>query len=277
MMFDFDAAPMRFAVMGNPVAHSKSPRIHLAFAEQFGIKLQYDAVQVDPGGFAQAVGNFHAEGGKGLNVTVPFKLDAFRLADRLSERARRAGAVNTLKFEKDGVFGDNTDGAGLVQDLKENLRTPISGKRVLIAGAGGAVRGVLGPILAEEPAAVVIANRTVSKARELVEAFAGTNALTACGFDAIAGSFDIVINGTSASLADAVPPLPPGVFAPGALAYDMMYGDDPTAFVRWAARNGATSVADGLGMLVEQAAESFFVWHGKRPKTAPVIAALRKR
>lgn len=274
-LFDFDA-PRRFAVMGDPVAHSKSPRIHGEFARQLGIRLEYSAIQVDPGGLAQAVGNFQAAGGVGLNITVPHKLDAFRLADRLSERARLAGAVNTLKFEREGIYGDNTDGIGLVRDLTQNLQAAIAGKRVLIAGAGGAVRGVIGPILDEKPQTLVIANRTVDKARELVEVFDREDVLSACGLDGIPGAFDIVINGTSASLRGEVPALPAGVFGPGALAYDMMYGDEPTAFLRWARQHGATHTADGLGMLVEQAAESFFLWHGKRPDTGPVIAGLKK-
>lgn len=275
MIFDFEK-PERYAVMGNPVSHSKSPRIHQEFGRQLGIKLEYTAIQVDPGGFVQAVGNFRAEGGKGLNITVPFKLDAFRLADRLSERARLAGAVNTLKFEDDSLFGDNTDGIGLVRDLTKNLGAPLAGKRVLIVGAGGAVHGVLAPMLEEKPAAVVVANRTASRARELIDEFGNTPGLSASGFDALEGTYDIVINGTSASLRGEVPALPARIFAPGALAYDMMYGDAPTPFLRWAATNGAARSADGLGMLVEQAAESFFVWHGKRPDTGPVIAGLRQ-
>lgn len=275
--FDFEQ-PDRYGVMGNPVAHSQSPAIHQQFARQFRHRLEFLAIQVDPGGFRQAVEQFRAAGGKGLNVTVPFKLDAFRFADHMSERARLAGAVNTLKFEPDGrSFGDNTDGIGLVHDIELNLGVPIKGKQVLVLGAGGAVRGVLGPMLKRQPARVVIANRTVSKARDIAAAFAGQGTIETCSFDDLRGKhFDIVVNGTSASLKGEVPPLPATLFTREALAYDMMYGDRPTPFLDWAALNGAAQVADGLGMLVEQAAESYFVWRGVRPETKPVIAIVRK-
>ncbi len=272
------AAPDRYAVMGNPVAHSKSPAIHKLFAHQFGHNIEYTAIQVDAGGFAQAVEQFRAAGGKGLNVTVPFKLDAFRLADHLSDRATLAEAVNTLKFEADGeVFGDNTDGAGLVHDIEINLGVPLRDKNILILGAGGAVRGVLDPILRHRPAKIVIANRTVSKAKDLVRAFSDHGKVEAVSFDDLKGRhFDIVLNGTSASLKGELPPLPVTIYARAALAYDMMYGDRPTPFMEWSMLHGADRVADGLGMLVEQAAESYFVWRGVRPETRPVIAALRK-
>lgn len=277
-MADFESAPLQFAVMGSPVAHSKSPRIHTLFAHQFKHRIEYTAIEVDPGGFAQALAQFRAAGGRGLNVTVPFKLDAFRLADHLSDRARLAGAVNTLRFEPDGtLFGDNTDGAGLVHDLTKNLEVAIKDKRVLVLGAGGAVRGVLAPLLKHHPALLVIANRTVSKGKELAEEFAHFGKIEACGFNELKGKrFDIVINGTAASLKGEVPPLPENLFANHALAYDMMYGDKATAFMDWAALHGAERIADGLGMLVEQAAESYLVWHGVRPETKPVIAVLRK-
>ncbi len=273
------AAPDRYAVMGNPVAHSKSPAIHKLFAHQFGHNIEYIAIQVDAGGFAQAVEQFRARGGKGLNVTVPFKLDAFRLADHLSDRATLAEAVNTLKFEADGkVFGDNTDGAGLVHDIEINLGVTLRDKNILILGAGGAVRGVLDPILRHRPAKIVIANRTVSKAKDLVRAFSAHGKVEAVSFDDLKGShFDIVLNGTSASLQGELPPLPVTIYARAALAYDMMYGDRPTPFMEWSMLHGADRVADGLGMLVEQAAESYFVRRGVRPETRPVIAALRKR
>ena len=283
VMFDFDR-PQRFAVMGNPVSHSKSPAIHAQFAQQCGIRLEYGAIQVDPGGFAQAVDQFRANGGKGLNVTVPFKLEAFRLADRRSTRAERARAVNVLKFERDGgLYGDNVDGLGLVRDLTVNLGVTLKDNRVLILGAGGAVRGVLSPLLDERPAALVIANRTVFKAKELAEQFApyvkntAMSRIEACGYGQISDRrFGVVINATSASLQGEVPPLPADVFAANALAYDLMYGNQPTPFMAWARQNGAAKVADGLGMLVEQAVESFFLWHGKRPDAGPVMAALRK-
>jgi len=275
--FDFGRVD-RYAVMGNPVAHSKSPRIHAFFAKQFGHAIEYTAIQVDPGGLAQAVAQFRAAAGKGLNITVPFKLDAFALADQLSERARLAGAVNTLKFEPDGrTLGDNTDGTGLVRDLEHNLGVALRGKRILLLGAGGAVRGVLGPLLRHHPGQVVIANRTVVRARDLAELFAPQGSVEACGFDELRGQhFDLVINGTSASLQGEVPPLPDTIFARDGFAYDMMYGDRPTAFMDWALRHGAAGAADGLGMLVEQAAESYFVWRGVRPQTRPVIEALRR-
>jgi shikimate dehydrogenase len=277
-MSEAETAPDQYAVMGHPVAHSQSPRIHALFAHQFGHRLVYTAIDVEPGGLAEAVAQFRARGGKGLNVTVPFKLDAFRLADHVSERAQLAGAVNTLKFETDGrIFGDNTDGAGLVHDLTKNLEVPLKEKKVLVLGAGGAVRGVLAPLLKQQPALLVIANRTVAKAKELVRQLPPFGKIEACGFDALTGKhFDIVINGTAASLKGEVPPLPANLFTTHALAYDMMYSDLATPFMNWAALHGARRVSDGLGMLVEQAAESYVVWHGVRPETKPVIAALRR-
>ena len=277
-MAENNTIPARYAVMGNPVAHSKSPRIHQMFAHQLGHQIEYTAIWVDTDGFAQAVQQFRAEGGRGLNVTVPFKLEAFQLADQLSDRARLAGAVNTLRFESDGkIFGDNTDGAGLVHDIEINLDIHLRGRQILVLGAGGAARGVLGPVLKHHPAKLVIANRTVAKAKELAEQFREHGPVEACGYPELKGRhFDIVINATSASLKGEVPPLPETLFTRGALAYDMMYGDKPTAFLDWALLHGANQAADGLGMLVEQAAESYFLWHGVRPETKHVIAALRK-
>ncbi|AUN93962.1 shikimate dehydrogenase [Pseudazoarcus pumilus] len=269
----------RYAVIGNPIAHSKSPRIHAAFAAQTGQQLVYEALLAPLDGFAAAVAEFRHAGGRGLNVTVPFKLEAHSLADRLSPRAEAAGAVNTLAFDGDGIFGDNTDGAGLVRDIRHNLNYPIEGRRVLLLGAGGAARGVVLPLLGEAPVALTIANRTVTRAEELVERFgpqAGAATLDACGFAALVGrDFDLVINATAASLSDQAPDLPPGLYAPDALAYDMMYGRGDTPFMRAARRDGAARTADGLGMLVEQAAESFRLWRGVRPDTAPVLEALR--
>lgn len=274
--FDFEK-PARYAVMGNPVAHSKSPRIHATFAHQFKHQIEYTAIQVDEGGFAQAVEQFRANGGEGLNVTVPFKQEAYRLADHLSERARTAQAVNTLKCEPDGrLFGDNTDGTGLVHDLEKNLGVHLKDKRILVLGAGGAVRGVLQPLLHRHPAIIVIANRTVSKAKELAEEFAHYGQLEASSFEALKGKhFDLVINGTAASLKGEIPPLPLNLFTRHALAYDMMYGEKSKPFLDWAALHGAEQVADGLGMLVEQAAESYLIWRGVRPETKPVIEKLR--
>ena len=274
--FDFEK-PARYAVLGNPVAHSKSPRIHSMFAHQFKHSIEYIAVQVDAGGFAQAVEQFRANGGAGLNVTVPFKQEAYKLTDHLSDRAKLAGAVNTFKFEPDGrLFGDNTDGAGLAHDLIRNLGLHLRDKRILVLGAGGAVRGVLAPLLKQRPALIVVANRTVSKAKDLVEEFASYGKLEASGFEALKGKhFDLVINGTAASLKGEVPPLPENLFARRALAYDMMYGEKSKPFLDWAALHGADTQADGLGMLVEQAAESFLLWRGVRPETRLVIEKLR--
>ena len=261
----------RYAVFGHPIAHSKSPQIHAAFARQTGQDMSYEAILAPKDGFADCVATFIAAGGRGANVTVPFKEEAFRLASRLSPRAQRAGAVNTLVFEADGIFGDNTDGAGLVADLSRNLHCTVAGKRVLLLGAGGAARGVIEPLLDQQPAALVIANRTVSRAEELAELFG--RGVRACGFDAADTPFDLVINATAASLAGDLPPLSPRVFTPDTLAYDMMYGRD-TPFLDFARTHGART-ADGLGMLVEQAAEAFCLWRGVRPDTAPVIAVLR--
>ncbi len=273
--------PDQYAVMGNPIAHSKSPQIHTLFAQQTGQRLTYGAILVEVGHFAEAVQRFRDAGGKGLNVTVPFKQDAWALTQARSARAESAGAVNTLAFRDDGVlFGDNTDGEGLVRDLQVNHGFALGGKRILILGAGGAVRGVLGPILAQRPARVFIANRTAARAGELVELFttrgvAGGGTLAGGGFgDVPEEGFDLVLNGTAASLKGDIPPIPPQSVA-GAWCYDMMYGAAPTAFLRWAAEHNAVHCLDGLGMLVEQAAESFLLWRGVRPETGPVIAAIR--
>ncbi|MEO5765464.1 MAG: shikimate dehydrogenase [Casimicrobiaceae bacterium] len=268
----------RYAVVGNPIAHSRSPRIHAEFARATGQDLVYDAILAPLDGFAEMVRAFRRGGGRGLNVTVPFKREAFALANELTVRAREAGAVNTLRFNGDVALGDNTDGAGLVTDLLLRLRVPLGGSRVLLMGAGGAARGVVGPLLRERPAALAIANRTVAKARELAQAFAAQGPVRGGGYEDVAGSaFDIVINATSASLEGVVPPLPPGVFAPGALAYDMVYGEHATSFLERARATGAATTMDGLGMLVAQAAESFLLWRGVRPETAAVIDLLRAR
>jgi shikimate dehydrogenase len=274
-----DTTPARYAVMGNPVAHSKSPAIHKQFAHQFGHNIEYTALWVDTDGFADAVDQFRAEGGKGFNITVPFKIEAFKLTDNLSDRAKLAGAVNTIRFEPDGkIFGDNTDGTGLVHDLTKNLGVQLKGKKILVLGAGGAVHGALGPLLKQNPALLVIANRTVSKAKELVKTFTQYGKVEAVGYDELVGKrFDVVINGTSASLKGEMPPLPVNVIANNGVAYDMMYGDKPTPFLEWAMLHGAAAIAaDGLGMLVEQAAESYLIWRGVRPDTRPVIQQLRK-
>jgi shikimate dehydrogenase len=271
----------RYAVIGHPVAHSKSPLIHAAFARQTGEQLSYEALLAPLDGFAAAVEAFRRAGGLGMNVTLPFKLEAHALADTHSARARAAGAVNTLAFRPGGtIFGDNTDGAGLVRDLTANLGCPLARRAVLLLGAGGAARGALLPLLGQHPARLVIANRTPAKAEELARRFAAEAEgceLSASGYPALAGQrFDVVINATSASLSDEAPPLPPGLYAPGALAYDMMYGRGDTPFLAAARADGAARLADGLGMLIEQAAESFELWRGLRPDTAPVLAALRE-
>ena len=268
--------PDHYAVMGNPIAHSKSPRIHALFAAQTGQHLEYRAILVEADGFAAAARAFRDAGGKGLNVTVPFKQDAWVFADLLSARAERAGAVNTLVFDATGVRGDNTDGPGLVRDLTGNHGCPLADKKILLLGAGGAARGVLQPLLAERPAQLVIANRTAAKAVELTLRFSDLGRVSGCGFADLAGRrFDLIVNATAAGLHDAVPPLPDGVLATDSWCYDLMYGKEPTAFVRWGWEHGAAHSLDGLGMLVEQAAESFHLWRGVWPETKPVIEALR--
>jgi shikimate dehydrogenase len=272
-----DSKMDRYCVFGNPIAHSKSPEIHAAFAAQTGQNLQYERRLAPLDGFADAVRGFIAEGGKGANVTLPFKLEAVKVAQALTIRARAAGAVNTLHFTDDGIVGDNTDGAGLVADIVNNAGVQITGKRVLLLGAGGAARGAVLPILEHRPAQLLIANRTVATAEALVEQFAalgGEGVVSACGFAGIDGAFDIVINATAASLSAEVPPISPTVFAPGALAFDMMYGPLPTVFLQFAAQHGA-QLRDGLGMLVEQAAEAFSLWRGVQPATGEVLQKLR--
>lgn len=275
-LFDFDKCKDQYAVMGNPITHSKSPRIHTLFAEQTGQALEYTAIQVDVGGFSQAVGNFGAAGGKGLNITVPFKQQAWELVDQRSERAELAGAVNTIKFDGDTLLGDNTDGVGLVNDLTLNHQIKLKGKRILLMGAGGAARGVLAPLLSQQPSQLLIANRTVDKAVELATRFADMGSIKGSGYDDLCGQqFDIVINATAASLQGELPPLPENILANNACCYDMMYGAAPTTFMQWATEHGAMKVLDGLGMLVEQAAESFFIWRGVRPESTVVIKTLR--
>jgi len=267
----------RYAVYGNPIAHSKSPRIHAMFARQTAQDLTYEATLAPLDGFLQKILADAALGLRGANVTVPFKEEAFRLATRRSARAERAGAVNTLAFRSGGeIFGDNTDGAGLVRDLTRNHALSLQGKRILVLGAGGAVRGVLAPLLAEAPARLCVANRTADKALALAHAFSDLGAISGGGLDVLTGqSFDLVINGTSASLSGELPPLPTGIFAPGAAAYDMVYGKDETPFLRFAREQGASARLDGLGMLVEQAAEAFQVWRGVLPDSQPVLQQLR--
>ncbi|MFB9866698.1 shikimate dehydrogenase [Vreelandella sulfidaeris] len=265
----------RYCVLGNPITHSKSPLIHAEFAHQTQQALEYTAQEAPLDGFADAWRAFVDAGGRGANVTVPFKEEAFALCDTLSHRARRAGAVNTLILGGNGrTYGDTTDGVGLVRDLAYH-RVALAGKRVLVIGAGGAVRGILEPLLGEQPSEVVVVNRTAAKAEQLAHDFADLGSITGGGFDTLDGTFDVVINGTSASLSGDLPPLPDALFAPGAWAYDMMYGSEPTVFLQWAGPRGA-KLLDGLGMLVEQAAEAFFLWRNERPNTAPVREVLRQ-
>ncbi|HYD33929.1 MAG TPA: shikimate dehydrogenase [Methylophilaceae bacterium] len=270
----------RYAVIGNPIEHSKSPEIHSAFALQTGQDMSYSKVFAPLDGFAHTIEIMRENGFKGANVTVPFKLEAFHLANQLTERAHDAGAVNTLVFNKDGIYGDNTDGAGLVRDIQQNLRISFHSKKVLLIGAGGAAEGVLHPILEQHPKLLVITNRSLDKALTMVKKveeqgdfrFVSVNAYA---FHDLPGqSFDIIINATSTGLSDTSLPLPPDIFAQGALAYDMMYGRE-TPFMAFARQHGAQHVTDGLGMLVEQAAEAFFIWRQVHPETAPVIAQLR--
>lgn len=269
--------PDRYAVIGNPIAHSKSPQIHAAFARETGQDLVYERILGDPADFAGQVRRFFSRGGRGLNVTVPFKEAAWALADARTQRAEVAGAVNTLSpVEGDRLEGDNTDGVGLVRDLARNHGFRFSGVRVLLLGAGGAARGVLIPLLETGLDRLVIANRTVSRAEQLASKGAPFGPVEACGFDRLEGEgFDLIINATAAGMSGVVPAIPGGCLAPGGWTYDMVYGDAPTAFCLWGQDHGAARAIDGLGMLVEQAAESFWSWRGVRPKTAPVIALLR--
>ena len=277
-LFDLGAKKRQFGVVGHPVEHSKSPQIHRLFAQQCGLELEYMAIQLDRGGFVQGVHNLQAGGVCGLNVTLPFKEEASQLCDHVSDRAEIAAAVNTLCFREEGdIYGDNTDGVGLVIDVEENLGLRLRGRRLLLLGAGGAARGVLQPLLEAGPKQLVIANRTAEKARQLAVAFAGYGPVEGVGLDHLAGChFDLVVNATSASLSGETPPLPDALFAANALAYDMMYGDEPTVFMQWAKDHGAEQVSDGLCMLVEQAAASFYLWNEIKPQTVEVIRLVRQ-
>jgi shikimate dehydrogenase len=270
----------RYCVMGNPVEHSKSPWIHARFAELTGERLEYGRRLVALDGFAEGVRAFRAEGGRGCNVTMPFKFEAARMANFRSARADLAGACNCLRFEADGIHGENTDGIGLVADLQHNAGVSLGGRDLLLVGAGGGAAGVLGPLLQARPRRVVVANRTLEKAQVLVQSHAMLANdtyvdLQACALHAVPGSFDVVINGTASSLGGASVPVAANVLKPSALAYDLMYGPAAEGFLRWAAEHGATG-RDGLGMLVEQAAEAFQFWRGLRPPSAQVLAELRR-
>ena len=268
---------LRFAVIGNPIAHSRSPNIHALFAEQMGIALTYERVHAEADAFVSCIERLIARGFRGANVTLPFKEEALHISTRPTDRAARAGAANTLSFEANSIAADNTDGAGLLRDLVMNHGIQIKGRRVLLLGAGGAARGVLHPLLDARPQELVIANRTIGRAVELAAQDPVAGRTRAAHFEDTGREvFDLVINATSASVQGSALHIPPSCFGPHTLAYDMMYGATPTTFMVYAAHQRART-ADGLGMLVEQAAEAFFVWHGMRPETASVLTALRKR
>lgn len=269
-----------YAVVGNPIAHSKSPLIHRLFAEQTQQDLVYEALLIDTEDttFQFAISDLIARGYRGINITVPFKLDAFELADELSSRAKVAHAVNTFSFKDGQISGDNTDGIGLVTDIEENAGCPFKDKKVLILGAGGAVQGIMQPLLEKQPGLVHIANRTAKRAEVLGNRFQTDATLTASDWEGIPeNTFDIIINGTSASLEGKLPPISPSVLGQDSLVYDMMYGAEPTVFMQWAQQNQPDcQVRDGLGMLVGQAAEAFYIWRGVRPETQKVIDEVRR-
>ena len=268
----------RYAVFGNPIHHSKSPILQMAFAEQTQQPLIYTAECVDVEQFNHAVDTFFNENGKGLNVTVPFKMDAFNYADQLSDRAKKAGAVNTLIKKHGYILGDNTDGVGFVNDVQSNLQWSLTNKRILVLGAGGAVRGILEPLLDTLPTSVLIANRTYAKAEQLANDFLSLGNISACGHEDLettTEAFDIIINGTSASLSGDLPNLPAHIIHQESGCYDMMYGKNDTVFMQWAKQNHAAHVSDGLGMLVCQGAESFYLWRGVAPETQRIIEKIR--
>ena len=269
--------PDRYAVIGNPIAHSRSPEIHQLFADQTGERIRYEKILAERDGFQDAVGRFFEAGGCGLNVTLPFKGDAFQLADQCTELADHAGAVNTLILQDDGTcLGANTDGIGLLRDLKKSLRLSIQDTRILILGAGGAVRGILEPLLHEKPALLLVANRTPERAESLAEHFQTHGQIRGCGLDAIVpGPYDLIVHATSAALQDQVLGLPDTLIGPQTRCYDLLYSDTATPFMRWAKAQQAAQVTDGFGMLLEQAAESFYLWRGKRPDTAMARNCLR--
>ncbi len=268
-----------YGVFGHPVAHSLSPFIHGVFARDTGQQMSYRAYDVTPQEFTERVQSFFADGGRGLNITLPHKVAAVEVAQELTARAAHAAAVNTLALQDDNVIlGDNTDGVGLVHDLCDNLGLVITQRRLLILGAGGATRGVLAPLLGLEPAIVVIANRTPERAEALAAAFADLGTTQGVGFAYVGDTpFDLIINATSASLSGDIPPIPPGAVGPHTVCYDLAYGRSAMGFVRWAQQSGCALAVQGLGMLVEQAAESFRLWRGVRPETAQVLAALKER
>jgi len=270
--------PDLYAVVGNPIEHSLSPLIHTQFAQQTQQGIKYSTHLAKVSQFNQHLFLLKKQGFKGLNITVPFKLDAYNVCDELSPRAQDAKAVNTLFLREDNtIAGDNTDGIGLVRDLKQNIQALLKNRKILILGAGGAVRGVLGPLLVQSPSLLLVANRTISKAKALVKDFEGIGSIQACGYEDLGKEhFDLIINGTSAGLSGEIPPIPESILGPNSICYDMVYNrNEDTAFVTWARENGASQAYDGLGMLVEQAAESFALWRGIKPMTEPVIHFLR--
>jgi shikimate dehydrogenase len=271
--------PDQYGVVGHPIAHSLSPFIHGMFAKQTGENLVYRLHDVEPAHFRSYVLEFFSRGGRGLNVTVPHKVAAAELANELTPRAERASAANTLAMQEDNrILGDNTDGAGLVHDIRDNLGITVGRRRLLLIGAGGATRGVLAPLLILQPEEIIVANRTAERARQLAAEFADLGTIHGAGFDQLEGNaFDIVINATSASLAGEVPSVPAGVIGRNTFCYDMAYGKTGTPFVSWALEHGAVRAEQGWGMLVEQAAESFCLWRRVRPQTAPVLTALKRR
>jgi shikimate dehydrogenase len=277
MTNNLNASPDRYALIGHPVAHSRSPLIHTVFARQTGQRLTYELIDAPPDGFETAVRGFSAAGGKGLNVTVPHKQAAFALCSRSSEAATIAGAVNTISVVDGELHGDNTDGIGLVRDVTVNLRQALAGQRIVVLGAGGAARGIVGPLLGEKPAELVVANRSKERADDVVAQF-GDSVLVARAFAELAAlpPFDVLINATSAGLKGEAPPFPASLVGPTSFCYDLAYGSTDTPFVAWAKANGAAHAVHGWGMLVEQAAESFAIWRGVRPDTKPLLKQVQR-
>ena len=266
----------RYGVMGYPVSHSRSPIIHRLFALQTGQNLQYELLQVAPAKLHEAVKQFGRTGGKGLNITVPHKREVVSLVNGLSDRAKKAGAVNTLIFSNDEILGDNTDGVGLMRDLQSNIGVQLKDANILILGAGGATRGIVAPLLSAQPETIVIANRTIERAQELAEHFSADGPVVACRFRDVSALpvYNLIINATSAALTGDTPPYPVAAIHDNTVCYDLSYGLTPTPFSKWAAEQGAARSVMGWGMLVEQAAESFFLWRGVRPNTVPVLKQL---
>jgi len=275
--FKLDSSVSNYAVFGNPINHSKSPQIHSLFAEQTGITLNYQAIEVPLDHFSDYVTSFASQKGKGLNITVPFKEKAFSLCHTLTERAEVSGSVNTIWFDENNhIYGDTTDGKGLINDLTINHSFDLNKKSLLILGAGGSVKAILEPLCSQSPDKIVIANRTVSKANQLAENFSNRGNIHACSYDELsAESYDLIINGTSLSLCGQLPMIPESTIKNNTYCYDLMYSDTETIFMKWASEHGALKVMDGLGMLVEQAAEAFFIWHGVMPDTSSVIKTIR--